>query len=154
MAENIEPQQPQPPQKKRKRNEQLSSVQVMFAAILAVGLLLAINFSSRITAGQPLQEAYNRAVDEIERLQQEQQVLLAERDYVQSDVFVELWARDEGKMVRPGEVLVVPVPAVNSLPQPEANPTQSVPVQTTLRRPENWQVWWALFFDAPPPDLE
>jgi cell division protein FtsB len=153
MAENIEsPQQPAQQQKKRKRGDQLSSMQVMFAAILAVGLLLAINFSSRITAGQPLQEAYKRAQDEIERLQLEQEALIAERDYVQSDAFVELWARDEGKMVRPGEVLVIPVPAINSLPQPEANPAQSVPVQTTPRKPENWQVWWALFFDGAPPD--
>src|SRR5690606_26307162 len=95
MAENVETQ-----QKKRKRNDQLSSIQVMFAAILAVGLLLAINFSSRITAGRPLQEAYKRAQEEIEQLQREQESLIAERDYVQSDAFVELWARDEGKMVR------------------------------------------------------
>jgi cell division protein FtsB len=149
MAENVELQQ----QKKRKRSDQLSSVQVMFAAILAVGLLLAINFSSRITAGQPLQEAYKRALAEIEQLQREQEALIAERDYVQSDAFVEQWARDEGKMVRPGEVLVIPVPAVSSLPQPEANPTRSVPVETTPRKPENWHVWWALFFDTPPPDL-
>jgi cell division protein FtsB len=149
MAENIEPQ----PQKKRRRSEQLSSIQVMFAAILAVGLLLAINFSSRITAGRPLQEAYNRVLAEIEQLKHEQEMLIAERDYVQSDAFVERWARDEGKMVRPGEVLVIPVPAVSSLPQPEVSPTQSVPVETTPRRPENWQVWWALFFDGPPPDL-
>jgi cell division protein FtsB len=151
MAETVEQPQPTTQPKKRKRNDQLSSIQVMFAAILAVGLLLAINFSSRITAGQPLQEAYNRAQDEIEQLQHEQEVLIAERDYVQSDAFVELWARDEGKMVRPNEVLVIPVPAVNSLPQPQANPTQSVPIQTSAVKPENWQVWWALFFDAPPP---
>ncbi len=125
----------------------------MFAAILAVGLLLAINFSSRITASQPLQDAYNRAVTEIDQLRREQADLIAERDYVQSDAFVEQWARDEGKMVRPGEVLVIPVPLESGLPQPEASSEQSVPVVTTLRKAEPWQVWWALFFDSDAPDL-
>ncbi len=146
--------QPEAAPKKRKRSSQLSSLQVMFAAILAVGLLLAINFSSRIASGQPLQDAYNRALTEIEQLRREQAALISERDYVRSDAFVERWARDDGKMVRQDEVLVIPVPAVSARPQPEpADPSSSVPVETTLPEPEPWQVWWAMFFDSPPPDL-
>lgn len=152
MADTPLPQE-KPLQKKRRRGGQLSSLQVMFAAILAIGLLLAINFSSRITASQPLQEAFERAQAEIEQLRQEQAELIAERDYVQSDAFVEQWARDDGKMVRPDEVLVIPVPAAGSLPQPQVVNEQSVPVETTPPRPEPWQVWWALFFDSVPPDL-
>ena len=125
----------------------------MFAAILAIGLLLAINFSSRITAGQPLQEAYNQAVTEVYQLKSEQTDLIKERDFVQSDAFVESWARDNGKMVRPGEVLVVPVPSTKSLATPDANQTQSVPVETTPRQAAPWSVWWALFFDVPPPQF-
>src|SRR5690606_37382340 len=141
------------PRKKRRRSNQLSSMQVMFAAILAVGLLLAISLSNRITASQPLQEAYNRALAEIEQLQREQAELIAERDYVRSDAFVERWARDDGKMVRPDEVLVIPVPAAGSLPQPQPTTELSVAVETTPPRPESWQVWWALFFDQAPPQL-
>jgi hypothetical protein len=125
----------------------------MFAAILAIGLLLAINFSSRIAAGQPLQEAYSRAVTEVEALRREQGDLIALRDYVRGDAYVEQWARDEGKMVRPGEVLVVPVPSglvidVSVVEQP------SIPIETTSRDPETWVVWWALFFDTDPPQFE
>ena len=149
MAENVESS-----SKKRKRGDQISGTQVMFAAILAVGLLLAINFSSRITAGQPLQEAYNRAEAEIEQLEREQAALIAQRDYARSDAFVEQWARDEGKMIRPGEVLVVPVPAARSLPEQAVDTTVSVPVETTAPKAEPWQVWWALFLDAAPPDIE
>ena len=145
MADNPEP------RKKQRRSDQISSVQVMFAAILAVGLLLAINFSSRITAGQPLQEAYSRVQTEIAQLRQEQASLIDERDYVRSDAFVESWARDEGKMVREGEVLVIPVPAANKPSQAEPTPQPFVPVETTPRKPDAWQVWWSLFFDSPAP---
>lgn len=142
------------PQKKRKRTGQLSGIQVMFAAILAIGLLLAINFSSRVTAGQPLQEAYNRVVKEIDLLKQEQAELIALRDYVQSDAYVEQWARDEGAMVREGDVLIYPVPTGGAEIIPTAVPDQpSIPVETTPPKPETWEVWWRLFFDTTPPQF-
>jgi cell division protein FtsB len=136
--------------KRDKRTGQLSSVQVMFAAILAIGLLLTINFSSRITAGQPLQEAYDRTVAEVTQLRQEQAALIAQRDYVQSDAYVEQWARNEGKMIREGEVLVIPVPSGVSV-EPTAVAGPEVPLQTAPPEPEAWQLWWSLFFDTEPP---
>lgn len=139
----------------RKRTGQLSGIQIMFAAILAVGLLLAINFSSRISAGQPLQDAYNSVLVEIEALQAEQAGLINQRDYVRSDAYVEQWARSEGGMVRPGEVLVIPVP-LNNAPAAVETPVirESVPVETSPPAPEPWLVWWALFFDSPAPQLD
>ena len=146
-------------QEKRKRDEahsrggQISGVQVMFAAILSIGLILAINFSTRIAAGQPLQEAYSRVGTEIASLQQEQEQLTARRDYVQSDAYVESWARSDGKMVRPGEILVVPVPSgseVNATPTPEVSIDQ---VRTTPDQIQPWVLWWQIFFDSPPPNI-
>jgi len=137
-------------EERRTRIGQLSGVQIMFAAILAVGLILAINFSSRIAAGQPLQDEFLRVSEEIIALQQTQAALIAERDYVQSDPYVEQWARDEGKMVRQGEVLVIPVPSGVTV-EPTPNPQQSFEVETMPPEPETWMVWWALFFDSPPP---
>lgn len=144
------PEQPTPTT--RKRTGQLSGIQIMFAAILAIGLLLAINFSTRITAVQPLQEAYRSVELQIEGLEREQAALIAERDWVQGDIFVELWARDEGGMVRPGEVLVYPVPSVNDS-QPDLEPTPVFVLETSAPPPDAWMVWWALFFDSPPPNL-
>jgi cell division protein FtsB len=144
----------QQPPKTQRRRDQLSSMQMMFAAILAIGLLLAINFSSRIAAGQPLQQLHAQVEDEIEQLEREQAALIAERDFVRSDAYVEQWARDEGKMVRAGEHLVIPVPSANTPRQDEAAVRQLVvPVETTPPGPEPWQVWWALFFDSPVPDF-
>lgn len=142
-----------PKQNERKRGGQLTSVQVMFAAILAIGLLLAINFSSRIAAGQPLQETYNQVAREVEQLRQEQAALTIERDYVRSDAYVEQWARDEGKMIREGEILVIPVPSGASV-EPTPSMQTEVPFQTSPPEPDAWQLWWALFFDTEPPVFE
>lgn len=135
------------------RSGQLTSVQIMFAIILAVGLLLAINFSTRILAGQPLQEAYNLAQAEVEALRIEQAALIAQLDYVRSDPYVEAWARSDGKMVREGEILVVPVPSGAVIEEPEVQ-VVDVPVQIVPDAPQNWTLWWSLFFDAPPPTLQ
>lgn len=138
------------PSSPRRRNNQLSSVQITFAVILAVGLILAINFSSRIAAGQPLLEAYNRVRSEIAILEAEQARLLAERDYALSNAYVEEWARSSGKMIRPGERLVIPVPA-GDIPTPTPIPVPLVGFETGLREPQPWELWWALFFDTLPP---
>jgi cell division protein FtsB len=134
----------------RKRTGQLSGLQIMFAAILAIGLILGLNFTSLIASGQPLQELYQQVNGEIDTLQKEQAALIQERDFAESDAFVAQWARSEGKMVMPGEVLVVPVPSggqAETTPAPE--PT--VEIETRPPEPEPWQVWWAMFFDSPPP---
>jgi cell division protein FtsB len=138
--------------KRDRRSNQISSVQVMFAAILAIGLLLAVNFSTRIAAGQPLQEAYQRVQREVEQLRQEQAALVVQRDYVRSDAYVESWARDEGKMVREGERLYVPVPSGIAI-EPTPVIQVEIPVQTSPPQPEPWILWWQLFFDTRPPDF-
>ncbi|PJF40718.1 MAG: hypothetical protein D6737_03500 [Chloroflexi bacterium] len=137
---------------KRKTTGQLSGMQVMFAAVLAIGLILAISFSSRITENQPLQETRNDVQRQIEELREIQATLVAERDFVASDAYVEQWARDEGKMVRPGEHLVIPVPSginIEATPVPEIN----VPIQTAPPEKKPWELWWLLFFDSDPPQF-
>jgi len=124
----------------------------MFAVILAVGLMLAVNFSSRIVADRSLTDVQETVLKEIDVLKQQNDDLQKRLEYVKSDAYVEAWAHSEGKMVRDGEMLVFPVPSTYATPMPIVS-TGGVPVQTTLPRPENWQVWWALFFDAPPPDF-
>ncbi|MCY3905667.1 MAG: hypothetical protein OXF63_00255 [Anaerolineaceae bacterium] len=137
----------------------INGLQVVFAVILTVALTLAINFSTRISAGRPLQEARRQVLAEIESLRADQANLIAERDHAHSDFYVQRWARDEGKMVRPGERLVIPVPTENTLYIPPVSASDGsaalrAEVQTLPRRTPNWQLWWTLFFDQPPPDLD
>ena len=130
---------------------QLTGVQVSLSVIVAFGLILAINFNSRISAGIPLIERYEAVSTEVQELRQEQATLVALRDYSQSDAFVEYWAHSEGKMVRDGEILVIPIPEQNSLILPTPIPQFVVPIETAPQQPSEWQLWWALFFDTAPP---
>lgn len=136
----------------KQRTNQLSGVQITFAAILAIGLILAVNFSTRLAASRPLRDYYENVEAEIEALQIEQATLIAERDYTRSDAYVEQWARGEGKMVRPGEVLVVPIP-VGSSAQSTPIPPIFAESETSPPEPDNWMLWWELFFDTPPPEF-
>ena len=135
----------------------INGIQVVFAVILAAGLTLAINFSSRISAGRPLQEARRQVLAEIDLLRADQARLVAERDRARSDAWVRRWARAEGKMVLPGERLVIPVPTGNTLyvapvSASAADPAVLADVRTLPPRAPGWTLWWALFFDHPAPE--
>lgn len=146
------PKQPSPPPQRGGRYSGLTGIQIMFAAIIAIGLILAINFSSRITSSRPLNEFYLSVENEIQRLRQEQATLIAEKAYAESPAYVQQWARADGKMIRPGEILVVPI-SVGLPPTPTPIPPIFDDVQTSPEGPQNWELWWALMFDSPPPNL-
>jgi hypothetical protein len=55
-------------------------------------------------------------------------------------------------MVREGEVLVIPVPFGETLLAQQDTPLADADmVETTPPQPENWHLWWSLFFDSQPP---
>ena len=128
----------------------LTSIQLILAVALAVGLVLALSFSSRISLDRDLARIHDQFSREIDILLARQEQLVAELEHVKSDAYVEYWARDEGKMVRDGEFLILPqsVGAAEYEPPP---PRRLVDFETTRPKPRNWELWWALFFDEPPP---
>lgn len=138
--------------RRREPRRQLSSLQIVFAAILSIGLLLVINFSGRIARGQQMEAERRRLEATIVVLETQQVDLLKERDYAASDASVEHWAHTEHKMVREGEILVIPIPAgiVEATPTPVAGPSL---LETPAPAPKapGWHLWWSLFFDGEPP---
>ena len=138
----------------RKPRRQLSSTQVLFAVILTVALMLAIQFSTRIQDERELTAIRDTVEDEIALLQREQADLLDQLAFVGSDAYVESWAHSEGRMVREGEVLLIPIPSTSTLQQtaPVVQP-DIAEVDTTLPELPKWHVWWALFFDTAPPQI-
>lgn len=153
MSENTTPprdSRPTPP-RRRSRTQQISTIQIVFAAILSIGLLLVINFGGRIARGQQMDSERRRLQATIAVLETERVDLLKERDYAAHDASVEHWAQTEGKMVRDGEMLVIPIPAgvVEETPAPVA------PAISATSEPEpdepNWYLWWNLFLDGDPP---
>lgn len=142
---------PPPVPRRRERPQQISSVQIVFALLLSIGLLLVINFSGRIARGQQMEAERQRLQATIDVLEREKLELLRARDYAASDAAVEEWAHREAKMVRDGEVLVIPIPG--NLAVPTAAPPPLVYVPTPVPEPAipNWHLWWNLFFDGEPP---
>lgn len=141
-------------QRRRERRQQISSLQIVFVSILAIGMLLAINFSARIRRGQQIEELREQIQATIDVEIEINEDLRRELDYVSSDDYVEQWAHREGKMVRLGEKLVIPVPGERiATPTPDRPPViieESTSTQT--QDEENWRLWWQLFFDGDPPE--
>src|SRR5574341_503559 len=144
--------QPSPPARRqprpsRVRRVPLNNVQIILIALLVIGLRLVIDFSTRIIEGQNKVNDQHDLEDEINRLLADQRELEAEKAYYSSDTFIEEWAHSEGKMVRSGERLVIPI---YEAPPPE---NQQAATQTSGQLPQvpAWHVWWSLFFDSPPP---
>lgn len=131
----------------------LTSVKVLLAVALTIGLILTLNFSSRIKLDRDLGRIHARFSAEIESLLEEQQDLIEQLSYVKSDSYVEYWARDEGKMIREGEVLILPKSSGAPATARQAT-VRLVDFQTTAPEPENWELWWSLFFDHDPPALD
>jgi cell division protein FtsB len=125
-------------------------MQIVFGAILAISLLLAINFSGRIAAGRRIDAERGELMDTIASLEAEATALHTELNFVNSDAFIEQWARRDGRMIRDDEMLVVPVPA-QSTPVPAPTMVVARPAAPEDDAPQNWQLWWQLFFDSPPP---
>lgn len=137
--------------RRREVHRHISSLQIVFAAILSIGLLLVINFSGRIARGQQMESARQRLQATIDVLETQRLDLLKERDYSASDASIEDWAHSEGKMVREGEILIIPIPSGRATPTPM--PTAPSMVASSFSEPEtpNWRLWWNLFFDGEPP---
>lgn len=138
-----------------RRPRQLSSTQIMFTVILAIALMLAVQFSSRISEERRLDEIKNTVQEEIALLSSEHTDLLNQLSFVASDAYVEEWARSEGRMVKDNMVLVIPVPASTkqdtNTPSSQDTVEPTANVETTLPEPDPWVLWWRLFFDNPPP---
>jgi hypothetical protein len=126
-------------------------MQIVFGSILAISLLLAINFSGRIAAGRRIETERDNLQEVIGTLQARATALRSELNFVQSDSYIDQWARGEGKMVKGDEMLVVPVPGLVT-PAPVPTPFISPQVNDPRSETQNWKLWWQLFFDSPPPD--
>jgi cell division protein FtsB len=147
MSQISQPPTPDTPAPGRwKRPLRLTNVQVILLALVVIGGRLVIDFSQRIVEGQQKVEEQEQLEAEIESLLQEQEDLEAAKVYFSSPAFVEDWAHNEGKMVREGETLVVPLYRQSD----EVQAAIPQPTEPSIEEMPSWQVWWALFFEREP----
>jgi cell division protein FtsB len=122
-----------------------SNLQIILILLTIAGGSLVVNFRQRVVEGQQKLAEKETLEAEIDMLLQEQAALEKQKDYYNSPAFVGDWAHDQGKMVRPGETLVIPV---YERQEQVGDPVVISSAENPL--PE-WQLWWSLFFDGPPP---
>ncbi len=124
----------------------LTNWQIVLIVLIVIGGRLTLDLGQRIVEGQQKVAQQRQLEAELVALMQERKQLEAAKAYYSSPAFVEDWAHDEGKMVRDGEVLVIPIYEQPAQPAP----TLAAPPSTEQAVPP-WHVWWTLFFDSPPP---
>ncbi|MGD2104661.1 MAG: septum formation initiator family protein [Anaerolineae bacterium] len=121
-----------------------------FRIALGAGILLVVvivgglgwAFLQQLTLAEELRGETRQLEQAVATQKARQAYLTATLTYVNTDAYVEEWAREEAKMAKPGEVVVIPVvkgasSKVESTPTPEAS--EAPPADEA--RPF-WTVWW------------
>lgn len=109
-------------------------------AALVLLFLLMSNLNSRLNELFRLSSQRDDMSTQVALSQATISALQSQAAYATSDQAVEDWARDEARMAKPNEKVIIPVTPRAQADQPTPQPTPTQPAA------ENWQVWWALFF--------
>lgn len=115
------------------------SKHLIIALIIAAGFFLVMDLNARLNALNLKNQQFDVKSTEVAYLEATVNALHTQIAYATSEVAVEEWAREKGKMTLPGDVLVIPLPPKDMTPQP---------VVTEVATPEpleNWEVWRILF---------
>ena len=119
---------------------QLQSKHLIIALVIAAGFYLVMDLNSRLNALNLKHQQFNSASTEVAQLEATVNALHTQIAFATSEVAVEEWAREKGRMTLPGDVMVVPLPPEHVTPQPV------VTAAATPEPMENWEVWRILFF--------
>jgi cell division protein FtsB len=108
---------------------------LLIAGAIILFLLVFGELWRRISQAAQLRALERQIGAQVTQLAEESNRQATEIAGAQSDAAVADWARNEGRMVLPGEVLIQPLAptAAATVTAPEENPSSDVP---------NWRVWW------------
>ena len=111
---------------------------------LAVLILMVMDFNSRMAELTRLRAQQERELLAMNHLVATQIYLETQIAYATSEPAVEAWARQEGRLIRDGDVPVVPLPGEAFAPTPTPLPEHS---QNDLT---NWEAWLEWFLSNAP----
>ena len=122
---------------------------LLLAVLLVVGAI-GWAFVQQLILAQELQGEVRRLENLVATREARHDELTATLAFVQTDEYVEQWARQELKMARPGEVVVLPLVTAGGEQPAGAPPAEADGAELDLpdERPF-WVVWWETLF---PPD--
>ena len=125
----------------------LTLPQILVLLAIVAGLFIAVDLNRRAEAGRMVGVGEDDLQAEVDAESTRQVALQATAEYVQSDSYVEAYARNEGNYILPSEQRVVPL-FIEGTPQPTP-PAPATPDPALRALP--WQAWWRLLTDAPQP---
>ena len=123
------------------RRPPLTLTQVLILVGVVVGLLIMLDFNRRLAEAQRQVDSATQVGRQVAQLETEHAVLETQVAYATTDKAVIDWAHESGKLVQPGEVLVVPVLPT---PQPTPVPAPALPPAP----PPPYTLWLGLFFES------
>jgi hypothetical protein len=121
------------------------SAGIVLVVVIVGGLGWA--FAQQLRLSQELGEEARELEHAVATQKTRSAYLTATLEYVQTDAYVSQWAREEAKMAKPGEVVMIPAVRADGS-GPPATPT-AAPAGEAMVVPEDrpfWAVWWEAIF--------
>ncbi len=117
---------------------------VSIAAIIALAVMATLvwGFARQLALARQMRVEEVRLEQAMASEQARHDDLAAQLTYVESDEYVEHWARTEAKMARQGEVVVVPPADVGE--EPDGDQQLAPPAEPEAQ--PIWAEWWELVF--------
>lgn len=125
----------------------LTLPQIIAVLALVAALFIGLDLNRRAQAGREIGGSERALGADVAAEETRQVELRSTLEYVNSEAYVEQYAREEAGLIQPGERRVVPL-LLDTTPIPTAAPTPT-PDPAYDARP--WQAWWRLLTDAPLP---
>ena len=114
--------------------------QVTIVILIIIFFFMLLGLNSRLSELFRLSDQQTIMQTKVASLKNTDIALNTQIAIATSDLAVESWARDQGHMAQPGDMVIVPLQP-SFAPQDLSYPPTKNPNQT-----ENWQIWWDLFF--------
>jgi cell division protein FtsB len=122
----------------KKRKIELKRFSIYIALIIIFFLLMSL--SARYNELMKLTEQNNLMQTEVVALLITNNHIETQIAIATSEIAVEQYAREQGYMVKPGEVLIVPISSYDSTPTPV------IVAPEMIEAMPNWKIWYELFF--------
>jgi cell division protein FtsB len=116
----------------------INKKQFVTIALLIMFVFLMMDFNSRLSELSRQNARRDQVQTEVQSLMWTEEALKGQVLYATSEAGVEDWAREQGHMSRPGDVVIIP------LPQGDVVDNLVVTPAPTARALENWEVWKTL----------
>jgi cell division protein FtsB len=114
--------------------------QIAIVGLVIIFFFMILGLNSRLSELFRLSDQQSIMQTKVASLKNTDIALNTQIAIATSDLAVEAWARDQGHMAQPGDMVIVPIQPFNT------TQNQSYLATKTPNSIENWQIWWDLFF--------